>query len=75
MIPGGAKMHLHFFRRAREQVHQIRGQHIFLYPKDHKIYLGHLKPLNADDLRSLKARIDELVDELKYQKMAELAEL
>jgi len=34
-----------------------------------------LKPLNADDLRSLKARIDELVDEPKYQKMAELAEL
>jgi len=26
-------------------------------------------------LRSLKARIDELVDEPKYQKMAELAEL
>jgi diadenosine tetraphosphate (Ap4A) HIT family hydrolase len=73
--PGGAKMHLHFFGRAREQVHQIRGQHMFLYPKDHKIYQGHLKALNDDDLVRLKARIDELVDEPKYQKMAELAEL
>ena len=36
--PGGAKMHLHFFGPAREQIHQIRGQHMFLYPKDHKIY-------------------------------------
>ena len=70
--PGGAKMHLHFFGRARAQVHQIRGQHIFLYPKDHKIYQGHLKPLNADDLRSLKARIDELVDEPKYRNYSPL---
>ena len=73
--PGGAKMHLHFFGRARAQVHQIRGQHMFLYPKDHKIYQGHLKALNDDDLVRLKARIDELVVEPKYQKMAELAEL
>ena len=68
-------MHLHFFGRAREQTHQIRGQHMFLYPKGHKIYRGHLKPLDDDDLRSLKARIDELAEEPKYRKMAELAEL
>ena len=73
--PGGARMHLHFFGRAREQTHQIRGQHMFLYPKGHKIYRGHLKPLDDDDLRSLKARIDELAEEPKYRKMAELAEL
>jgi hypothetical protein len=48
---------------------------MFLYPKDHKIYQGHLKALTDDDLVRLKARIDELVDEPKYQKMAELAEL
>ena len=48
---------------------------MFLYPKDHKIYQGHLKALNDDDLVRLKARIDELVVEPKYQKMAELAEL
>src|ERR1700739_596290 len=42
--PGGAKMHLHFFGRAREHVHQILRQHMFLYPKGHKIYEGHLKP-------------------------------
>jgi diadenosine tetraphosphate (Ap4A) HIT family hydrolase len=73
--PGGAKMHLHFFGRAREQVHQIRGQHMFLYPKDHKIYRGHLKPLNNDELKRLKTRIDELVNEEKYTTMAKLAEL
>jgi diadenosine tetraphosphate (Ap4A) HIT family hydrolase len=73
--PGGAKMHLHFFGRAREQMHQIRGQHMFLYPKNHKIYKGHLKPLSHGDLERLKVRIDELVNETKYQKMAELAEL
>jgi diadenosine tetraphosphate (Ap4A) HIT family hydrolase len=73
--PGGAKMHLHFFGRAREQIHQIRGQHMFLYPKDHKIYKGHLKPFDDADLQRLRARIAELVNESKYRKMAELAEL
>jgi diadenosine tetraphosphate (Ap4A) HIT family hydrolase len=73
--PGGAKMHLHFFGRAREQIHQIRGQHIFLYPKDHNIYKGHLEPLDDGDLQRLRARIAELADEPKYRKMAVLAEL
>jgi diadenosine tetraphosphate (Ap4A) HIT family hydrolase len=73
--PGGAKMHLHFFGRAREQIHQIRGQHMFLYPKDHNIYKGHLKPLDDGDLQRLKARIADLGSDPKYRKMAELAEL
>jgi len=73
--PGGAKMHLHLFGRSREQIHQIRGQHIFLYPKDHPIYKGHLKPLADDDLSRLRARITEILAEPKYEKMARLAEL
>jgi diadenosine tetraphosphate (Ap4A) HIT family hydrolase len=73
--PGGAKLHLHFFGRAREQIHQIRGQHMFLYPKDHPIYKGHLKPLDDEDLRRLEARVAELAGEPKYRKMAALAEL
>jgi diadenosine tetraphosphate (Ap4A) HIT family hydrolase len=73
--PGGAKMHLHFFGRAREQIHQIRGQHIFLYPKDHPIYKGHLEPLGDEDRRRLGTRIAEIADEPKYQKMAKLAGL
>jgi diadenosine tetraphosphate (Ap4A) HIT family hydrolase len=72
---GGAKLHLHFFGRALEQIHQIRGQHMFLYPKDHPIYKGHLKPLDDEDLRRLEARVAELAREPKYQKMAALAEL
>ncbi|MBZ5633122.1 MAG: hypothetical protein LAO55_08330 [Acidobacteriia bacterium] len=73
--PGGAKMHLHLFGRSREQIHQIRGQHIALYPKDHPIYKGHLKPLTENDLARLRARIGEILTEPKYAKMAELAEL
>ncbi|MBN2334357.1 hypothetical protein JXL21_02275 [Candidatus Bathyarchaeota archaeon] len=73
--PGGAKMHLHFMGRAREQTHQIRGQHIALFPKGHKIYQGHLKPLSEDQLRRLRTSIDEVLREPKYVKMAELAEL
>ena len=73
--PGGAKMHLHLFGRSREQIHQIRGQHMFLYPKDHSIYKGHLKPLTEDDLARLRTRITEILTEPKYAKMAELAEL
>src|SRR5215471_17560463 len=73
--PGGAKMHLHFFGRAREQIHQIRGHHMFLYPKGHKIYEGHLKPFTAEDVARLKARVTEILSEPKYLKMAELAEL
>jgi len=73
--PGGAKMHLHFFGRAKEEIHQIRGHHMFLYPKGHKIYDGHLKSFTDDDLQQLKSRIDKILGETKYQKMAVLAEL
>jgi diadenosine tetraphosphate (Ap4A) HIT family hydrolase len=71
--PGGAKMHLHFFGRAKVQIHQIRGQHMFAYPKGHPIYEGHLKPFNEDDLRQLRSRIEEILGEPKYMKLAELA--
>ncbi len=71
--PGGAKMHLHFFGRAREQTHQIRAHHMFLYPKGHKIYDGHLKPLTDGDLRGLRGKIADILKEDKYRKMAELA--
>jgi diadenosine tetraphosphate (Ap4A) HIT family hydrolase len=73
--PDGAKMHLHFMGRAKEQTHQIRGQHIFLFPKDHKIYRGHLKPLSDEQVDSLRKRIAQILTEPKYKKMAELAEL
>jgi diadenosine tetraphosphate (Ap4A) HIT family hydrolase len=74
--PGGAKMHLHFFGRAREQVHQIRGQHISLFPKGHKIYEGgHLKPFSEDEVSRLRTRIREVLRAPKYVRMAELAEL
>lgn len=73
--PCGAKMHLHFFGRAKEQVHQIRGHHMFLYPKGHKIYEGHLKAFSDDDLVRLRASIESILGEDKYKKMAELAGL
>jgi len=73
--PGGPKMHLHLFGRSPEQIHQIRGQHISLFPKDHSIYKGHLKPLTEEDLARLRARIGDILAEPKYAKMAELAEL
>jgi hypothetical protein len=68
-------MHLHLFGRSREQIHQIRGQHISLYPKDHPIYKGHLKALTEDDLVRLRVRIGEILADPKYAMMAELAEL
>ena len=73
--PGGAKLHLHFFGRAEEQIHQIRGQHIALFPKDHPIYKGHLKPIADDEIAQLKARVAAILAETKYVRMAELAEL
>jgi len=73
--PGGAKMHLHFFGRTKEQTHQIRGQHMFLYPKGHKIYGGHLKAFSDDDLMKLRTMIQKILKEEKYIKMAELADL
>lgn len=73
--PGGAKMHLHFFGRAKIQIHQIRGQHMFLYPKGHHIYKGHLNPLNKEEIDLLKLEIENISKEEKYVKMAELAEI
>ena len=71
--PGGAKIHLHFFGRAREEIHQIRGHHMFLYPKGHKIYEGHLNPFTDDDLARLRDRIESILGEEKYKTMAQLA--
>lgn len=73
--PEGAKMHLHFMGRSKDQTHQIRGQHIFLYPKGHKIYQGHLKPLSNEELKDVRKRINQILKEPKYMKMAELAEI
>jgi len=73
--PGGPKMHLHFFGRARRQIHQIRGQHISLFPKGHPIYDGHLKPFTTDEAEKLRVKIEEISHEEKYVKMAELAGL
>jgi diadenosine tetraphosphate (Ap4A) HIT family hydrolase len=74
-VPGGPKMHLHFFGRAREQIHQTRGQHISLLPQDHPIYLGHLKPINDEEIRALRTRVLEILAEPKYLRMAVFAEL
>jgi diadenosine tetraphosphate (Ap4A) HIT family hydrolase len=71
--PGGAKMHLHFMGRARTQIHQVRGQHIALFPKDHPIYKEHLKPLDTAQIEALRDRIADVLGEEKYAKMAELA--
>lgn len=73
--PGGAKMHLHFLGRAREQIHQVRGQHIALFPKDHPIYKGHLKALSAEQVAALRARVAAILTEPKYVRMAEFAGL
>jgi diadenosine tetraphosphate (Ap4A) HIT family hydrolase len=72
---GGAKMHLHLFGRSREQIHQVRGQHMYLYPQNHPIYQGHLKPFTEEDLARLRTRISQILMDPKYARMAELAEL
>lgn len=73
--PGGAKMHLHFFGRAREQIHQIRGHHMFLYPQGHPIYNGHLQPFTQEVLSRLSSRLAAILQEDKYREMAKLAKL
>jgi diadenosine tetraphosphate (Ap4A) HIT family hydrolase len=73
--PGGPKMHLHFMGRARRQVHQIRGQHIALFPKGHPIYDAHLKPLDDRTVLRLRAAVTQILREPKYVRMGELAKL
>ncbi len=73
--PEGPKMHLHFFGRARRQVHQIRGQHLSLFPKGHPIYDGHLKPFTEDEVERLRVKIVEISHEEKYVRMAKLASI
>lgn len=48
---------------------------MFLYPKEHKIYQGHLKPFTQDEVNKLRAKIGQISREEKYVKMAELAGL
>ena len=71
--PGGAKMHLHFFGRARKQMHQMRGQCMVFFPKDHPIYKGHLKHFNPEEITILRDKIASILKDEKYMKMAELA--
>ena len=73
--PGGPKMHLHFFGRARHEIHQIRGQHIFLHPKGHPIYEGHLEPLRSEELGRLRDRVAAILEGEQYRKLAALAEI
>jgi hypothetical protein len=40
-----------------------------------RTYKGRLKPFTDDDLRLLKSKIEEILGEPKYVKMAQLAEL
>ena len=71
--PGGAKMHLHFFGRARNQMHQMRGQCMVFFPKDHPIYKGHLKHFSPDEIAELRDTIASILRDEKYVRMAELA--
>lgn len=73
--PEGPKMHLHFFGRARRQIHQIRGQRITLFPKGRPIHDGHLKPFTKDEAEKLILKIEEISHEEKYARMAELTGL
>lgn len=73
--PGGSKMHLHFFGRAKEQMHQRRGMNMFFFPKGHMIYKGHLKHFDSEDLTKLRNKIEDIFKEEKYLKMAGLAEV
>jgi diadenosine tetraphosphate (Ap4A) HIT family hydrolase len=71
--PGGSKMHLHFFGRAKKQIHQMRGQGMVFFPKNHPIYKGHLKHFNPEEISKLRSKISNILREEKYVKMAELA--
>ena len=73
--PEGAKMHLHFMGRAHKQIHQVRGEHISLFPKGHPIYEGHLEPLSEAQVEELRIGVERILSEEKYKTMAELAEL
>jgi hypothetical protein len=41
---------------------------MFFYPKSHKIYQGHLKPLTDKQLRDLRENINQTLKEPKYLK-------
>lgn len=71
--PQGSYMHLDFFGRAKEQVHQVRGSHMQIYPEGHNIYKGHLKPFNDEEVDLLIKEIDAICKEEKFVKMAKLA--
>ncbi|MEK8023470.1 MAG: hypothetical protein AAB229_06625 [Candidatus Hydrogenedentota bacterium] len=73
--PGGSVMHLHFIGRAKVQIHQIRGHHLAIMPQGHPIYSGHLKPFTTEDVLVLRARVADILQEEKYRRMAEMAEV
>lgn len=71
--PLGSHMHLHFFGRSKEQVHQVRGSHMMIYPEGHNIYKGHLKPFTEEEVKALQEKVEQVRKQKKYEKMAELA--
>ena len=72
--PGGSRIHLHFMGRAHGKTNQIRGQNIDLFLKGHRIYKEHIKHLTEDQMISLRKKVDEILREPKYVKMAEITE-
>ena len=71
--PLGSKMHLHFFGRSKEQLHQVRGEHMKIFPAGHKIYQGHLQPFTENEVKALKVEVETISLQDKYVKMAECA--
>jgi hypothetical protein len=54
-------------------MHQIRGQGMVFFPKDHPIYKGHLKHFDPEEITELRTKITEILEDEKYTRMAELA--
>ena len=66
-------MRLHFLGRARNQTHQVKGQSMVFFPKDHPIYKGHLKHFSPEEITKLRNAIANILEDEKYVKMAGLA--
>ena len=65
--PEGPYFHIHLYGRAKSAKVQKYGQACYFPHREEKgEYYKNFKPLNADDVRDIKAEIEKLFKEKKY---------
>lgn len=66
--PGGAQLHVHIYRRAKNAIHQKYGQSLnFPHINENPAFYASLRPLAKEDVEGIRTEIIQLLSQEKYK--------